>query len=143
MEKKKKKRCDLCHKRDHYLIECLDLFEDCSKPKVCKYFCMADLCAKFLKVVKQCCKISSKETLSTTKDKLDDFQFFLEKALEYFFDLEGRRLKSCSTKEGIRQLIRSCFYLDKKLDDCFEWNESSSDDDDKITSVTLLTCQQN
>ena len=132
--KKKKKRCELCRKRDHSLIECSDFSEHCSRPKICKCFCMADLCAKFFKVVKRCRKISSKETLSTAKDKLDDFQFLLDKALEYFFDHEARRLKSCSTKKKIRRLIKSCSYLEAKLDDYSEWDESSSDDDDEISN---------
>ena len=130
-KKKKKKKCELCQKHDHVMGDCPDFFEHCTKGDVCKYFCMADLCTKFLKLMKRLHKASSREKLHVAKEKLDDLECLLDDALEYLSEHKGRKLKSCSTKKGMRCLQKACTYLEEKYEDRFDLDESSSDDEEE------------
>ncbi|MCO5551246.1 hypothetical protein L7F22_004745 [Adiantum nelumboides] len=126
---KKKKRCAICLKHDHVMGECPDFCEACTKGDVCKYFCMADLCTKFLKVVKRLLKASSREKMHVAKEKLDDLKCLLEDALEYLSEHKSRKVKSCSTRKGIRCLQKACEYLEEKYEKSSDWDESSDDEE--------------
>ncbi|MCO5601336.1 hypothetical protein L7F22_055456 [Adiantum nelumboides] len=91
-------------------------------------FCiiMADLCTKVLQVVKRCHKASSRGKFWVVEEKLDDLECLLEDALEYIYEYKGRKLKSCSTKKGIK-----CLHLREKFEEEFGFDESSDDEDDE------------
>ncbi|MCO5581297.1 hypothetical protein L7F22_035176 [Adiantum nelumboides] len=107
------------------------MVDECSKGDACKYFCMADLCTKFLQDVKRCHKASSRGKFWVVEEKLDDLECLLEDALEYTYEYKGRRMKSCSTKKGIRCLQKACLHLRDKFEEEFGFDESNDDEDEE------------
>ena len=126
--KKKRKKCEICMKHDHDACECTYICKPCQKDNACAYWCMMELCMDFYKIIKKSHRASSYDSMERVLEKLNAFERLLEGAWDFLEGYEGRRVKSCSTKKGIRRLQKSCLHLKEKCEEKFESDESSDDE---------------